>query len=234
MKHLILAASLLMAGTAVSYAADASRFDGTYAGVFIGYAGASFDGVVDSSEIVDGYPEEAEIFSTDPAFGPTASLVVGMNHVDQDKVFGLELSVTGGNLSALAIDSGGNDYSSHRIDAVAIAAGRAGIAVTPDTLLFGKAGLGLMASTFTANNDMDDPDLAETGSLRIVRPVVAIGAGVEQAVTDTISLRVDGTYVLPIGQYDFSNEQLTSDMDDGDYAKVAGVVILSAGVVARF
>lgn len=51
---------------------------------------------------------------------------------------------------------------------------------------------------------------------------------------DGVSLRFDGTYILPVGQYDFADEELTSDMDEGDYAKIGGTFVLTAGVVARF
>lgn len=223
---------MVAAMTGASMAADASGFDGFYAGVMAGYGATTFSGIVDGTD--DGFPEQSEIFSGDQVFGLAYGAVVGVNFVEQDKVFGLELSVLGGNLSDTAIDDGGNDYSTHKLDAVALLSGRAGVAVADDTLIFGKAGLGLAASTFTAYNDMDDVDDAEQGSERIIRPVVAIGAGVEHAVSDTLSVRLDGTYLMPIGQYDFADAQLTSDMDAGDYAKIDGTVIVTAGIVSRF
>lgn len=156
MRRLLLVSVLsLAASTGAALAGDASAFDGYYAGVFAGYAGTTFEGVVDTSEFPD-FPDEAEVFTEERVFGLAYGAIAGVNFTDQDKVFGLEGSIMGGNLSDTAIDEGGNDYSTHRIDAVALLSARAGVAVTDDTLLFGKVGAGIIASTFTAYNDMDD------------------------------------------------------------------------------
>ena len=234
MRRLVLISSALLAlSGGHALAADASAFEGAFGGVFAGYAGTTFEGVVDSSEFPD-YPEEAEVFTGDRVFGLAYGAVAGVNSVDGDKVFGLEGTVYAGNLSDTAIDEGGNDYSTHRIDAIALVGARAGVAVTDDTLLFAKVGAGIIASTFTAYNDMDESEEFQIGSTRIFGPVLAVGAGVEQVLSENIHLRVDGTYVLPIGQYEFADEQLTDDMDDGDYAKIGGTFILTAGLVAQF
>ncbi len=214
-------------------AADASRFDGYYGGFFVGYGGISYQGFVDGDEIEDGDPEEAEIFSGDFETGWLGGGYMGMNLVHGAIVYGVELSATTGAIEALAIDDGGNDYATQELQALIAVSARAGFALTDTTLLYGGAGIGLLSTKFTAFNDMDDID-AEQGSANYVLPGLLLSAGIEQALTDTLSVRLQGAYFIPYGERVFEDDELTGDMNAGDNASAGGVFTLTAGLTFAF
>lgn len=226
-----LLAMALAAGSAA--AADASRFDGYYGGFFVGYGGISYQGFVDGDEIENGDPEEAEIFSGDFETGWLGGGYMGMNLVHGAIVYGVELSATTGAIKALAIDDGGNDYATQELQALIAVSARAGFAITDTTLLYGGAGLGLLSTKFTAFNDMDDID-AEQGSTNYVLPGLLLSAGIEQALTDTLSVRLQGAYFIPYGERVFEDDELTGDMNAGDNASAGGVFTLTAGLTFTF
>jgi opacity protein-like surface antigen len=216
-------------------AADASNFDGFYAGVFIGLGSIAYDGVVDSNQFdtLPPTPEEAEIFSGDFVSGLIGGGYAGVNFIHGDFVFGVEASLTVGGVQAYTEDAGGNDYATQTLASLITLSGRAGLAVTEQTLLYGSGGLGLLTSEFHAFNDQDDLD-ADDGSVLYSLPGVVVAAGIEQIIADNLILRLEGSYFMPVGERVFEDEELTEDMDEGDYGTATGVFRLTAGIGSQF
>ena len=237
MKLIVLGAAVAcasMLAAAPVGAADASNFDGMYGGVFIGLGSIAYDGQVDTSEIENDFPEEAEIFSGDFVSGLIGGAYAGVNYIHGDFVYGVEASLTVGGVEAYTEDDGGNDFATQSLASLVTLSGRAGFAVTEQTLLYGAGGLGLLTSEFHAFNDKDDVDDAEDGSLLYTLPGVVIAAGMEQIVGDNMLFRLEGSYFMPVGEYAFESDELTSDMDDGDYGFASGVFRLTAGLGWQF
>jgi len=226
-------ACVSMLAAAPVAAADASNFDGIYGGVFIGFGSIAYDGVVDSSELVDTEPEEAEVFSGDFVSGLIGGGYAGVNFIHGDFVYGVEASLTVGGIEAYTEDSGGNDFATQSLASLITLSGRAGVAVTEQTLLYGSGGLGLLTTDFHAYNDQDDVD-ADDGSQLYTVPGVVIAAGMEQVIADNMLFRLEGSYFRPVGEYVFEDEELTGDMDEGDYGSPTGVFRLTAGLGWQF
>jgi opacity protein-like surface antigen len=227
-------ASLLAFAAAPAAAADASNFEGMYGGVFIGLGSIAYDGVVDSSEIIDTDPEEAEIFSGDFVSGLIGGGYVGRNFTHGDFVFGVEAGLTLGALEAFTEDDGGNDYATQSLASLVTLSGRGGFAATENTLLYGAGGVGLLTSEFHAYNDQDDIDDAEDASVLYTQPGVVVALGVEQIVAENVVFRLEGSYFAPVGERTFEDEELTGDMDEGDFGSATGVYRLTAGIASQF
>lgn len=230
-----LAAVSMLAAAPVA-AADASKFDGVYGGVFIGLGSIAYDGQVDTSEIEEfvPQPEQAEIFTGDFVSGFIGGGYAGVNFIHGDFLYGVEVSLTVGGIEAFTEDQGGNDYATQSLASLITLSGRAGYALTEQSLLYGSGGVGFLTSSFHAYNDQDDVDDAEDSSRLYTLPGVLIAAGFEQTVSDNLMLRLEGSYFLPVGEYAFVEDELTADMDDGDYGSASGVFRLTAGLARQF
>lgn len=233
-----IAAAALAATISTSLAADVSApiapsFEGFYVGGFGGYAGARFDGVVDSSEIRDDTAYGAEIFDDSWTGAGAFGAYLGYNFQGDTFVYGVELDAGMAGLDAKAIDDGGNDYATNELDWFGSARVRLGMTVGDSTLLYATGGLGYISTTFTAYNDMDDID-AEVGDTNIGAFTGVAGAGVEHMLSENVGLRVEGLYYFPTSEHEFDEDELTSDMDDGDYAKVNGFYQIRGGISFRF
>lgn len=236
MKRFVLGAALTsmsMFAVAPVWAADASNFDGMYGGVFIGFGSIAYDGVVDSSEIDALDPEDAELFSGDFVSGLIGGAYAGVNFIHGDFVYGVEASLTIGGVEAYAEDDDATDYATQSLASLVTLSARAGVAVTEQTLLYGSGGLGLLTSDFHAYNDQDEVDAEDASKLYTV-PGVVIAAGMEQIVAANMLFRLEGSYFMPVGEYVFEDEELTGDMDEGDYGSPTGVYRLTAGLGWQF
>jgi opacity protein-like surface antigen len=237
MKLIVLGAAMAcasMLAAAPVAAADASNFDGMYGGVFIGLGSIAYDGQVDTSEIENDFPEEAEIFSGDFVSGLIGGAYAGVNYIHGDFLFGVEASLTVGGIEAYTEDDGGNDYATQSLASLVTLSGRAGYALSEHALLYGAGGVGFLTSSFHAYNDQDDDVDAQDASVLYTLPGVLIAAGFEQIVSDNMMLRLEGSYFLPVGEYAFVADELTDDMDDGDYGSASGVLRLTAGLGRHF
>jgi opacity protein-like surface antigen len=237
MKLIVLGAAMAcasMLAAAPVAAADASNFDGMYGGVFIGLGSIAYDGQVDTSEIENDFPEEAEIFSGDFVSGLIGGAYAGVNYIHGDFLFGVEASLTVGGIEAYTEDDGGNDYATQSLASLVTLSGRAGYALSEHALLYGAGGVGFLTSSFHAYNDQDDDVDAQDASVLYTLPGVLIAAGFEQIVSDNMMLRLEGSYFLPVGEYAFVADELTDDMDDGDYGSASGVLRLTAGLGRQF
>lgn len=233
-----IAAAALAATVSTGFAADAPAplapsFEGFYIGAFGGYAGARFDGVVDSSEVRNGFPEEAEIFDDSWTGGGAFGAYMGYNLQNDGFVYGVELDAGMASLDADAFDDGANDTASNELDWFGSARLRLGMTVGDSTLLYATGGLGYISTTFTARNDIFDID-SEVGEETIGAFTAVAGAGLEHMVSENVGLRVEGLYYFPTADYDFEEDELTSDMDDGDFAKVNGFYQIRGGISFRF
>lgn len=225
--------SLSMLAVAPVVAADASNFDGFYGGVFIGLGSIAYDGVVDSSEIDEFDPEDAEVFSGDFVSGFIGGGYAGVNIIRGDFLYGIEASLTVGAIEAFTDDEDGDDYVTQSLASLITLSGRVGYALTEQSLLYGAGGVGLLTSNFHAYNNQNDLD-AEDGSVLYTLPGVLIAAGIEQIIADNVMLRLEGSYFMPVGERVFEDEELTDDMDDGDYGTATGVFRLTAGISSQF
>lgn len=226
------AADLVIEETTVAtIESSSSRFDGFYAGVFVGYGGAKFSGIVDSDEL-PGDPEDTETFPDEWSMGLVYGGYVGVGVVEGSIYYGGEISLTGGNFGGYAEDEGPFDFATNDFSYLATVRGRLGVVLSDQTLIYGTAGFGFIGSDFTAHDDIDSEN--DVGRTNMVLPAAIVGAGVEQGLTDTISVRLEGLYVVPFGEYTFTENELTPDMDDNDFAGVDGAFQLTAGLTFHF
>lgn len=237
LKPVLLSAAVFTAAWSSAFAADvqpaAASFDGFYAGAFGGYGQAQFGGLVDSSEVRDDSPAEAEIFDDSWNGGATFGGYLGLDIRADSIVYGVEADLGTAMLDGKAIDDDGNDYATNEIDWLGSLRFRLGVALGDSTLLYATGGMGYISTTFTAYNDMDDVD-SETNHDNIGYYTAVAGGGAEHMLTDSLALRVEGIYYFPTANHDFEEDELSSDMDLGDHAKIDGVYQVRGGVSYRF
>lgn len=185
-------------------AAPAAAFD--WSGFYVGAAGSL--GVISDSS-ANG------IATFDPSQGSAGAFaVLGYNWVNNNVVYGIEGDI--GVLRAVGtLTEGGTDYDawSLNIDGVASLRGRLGFA-TENLLLYGTAGLA------AANLNFETGIWSSTG----VEVGAVVGAGVEVAAADNISLKAEGRY------YAFPE----ADSDGGGYTHTSNTAVGLVGVNFHF
>lgn len=233
----LLVASVLCAPFALSTAVQAdeggSQFEGSYLGGFIGIAGAEFKGYIDSSEFPDS--EYSEVFNGESGTGSAYGLYAGHNFFQGGWMIGIEADIGSGGISETALEEEkATEYATHDVDWYGSVRGRFGTTVMDDAvLIYGTAGVGYIESELTSYNDMDDPD-REIGSADLDSITFVLGAGAETKWNENWSVRGEFLYFGATDRYEFREDQLTSDMDAGDYVQIDGMYILRLGVAYHF
>lgn len=247
-----IAAAIVLSSVNMASAADAeaaaSPFEGAYVGAFGGFGDARLQGAVDTHEAIDcdvydnsfpACPEEGEPFKGDWKRSAVYGAFAGYNIAHGGLILGVEADFGSLNAKDEAIDAGGNDHSKQEVNWVGSLRARVGMQPDTLTLVYGTAGVGYIDSSFQSSNNMDDcrdPQKGDcvTSKTDTSQFTPVVGAGVERFLTDNIALRLEGLYFLPSDTREFDAGELTSDMDNGDYARVGGVYQVRAGISWRF
>ncbi len=165
-------------------------WSGLYVGGHIGYGEASFDGVA-----FDGSPNSRVFANALDLSGITGGVHGGFNwQIDSKKaghdiVFGIEGDVTFTHWNDWASQNG-TDYISADVDLLVSVRARLGIAFDR-TLVFATAGLAYNDAEYS----LADPNSTDTvANFDLDHLGGVIGGGIEFAVTDKISFKVEGLY----------------------------------------
>jgi opacity protein-like surface antigen len=212
--------------------ARGNPFAGFYVGGYGGLGGASFSGALDSDEIFDDTPEDAEIFHGDFSNGGIYGGYIGYNVVRSGWLFGLELDAGSGDLSAFTQDDDGDDNAEQELRWMGSARVRLGALIDDYSLLYVTGGIGYLSTRLTARNDLDDE--GEVGSKNISSVGFIGGLGFEHMFGDHLGVRLEGLYMAPANNNTLRDGELTGDIDNGDFVKVDGVYQLRAGLTYHF
>lgn len=204
-----------------------------YVGGHVGFAAIGFDSVFDSNHI--GGPLELEDATVGRDFdldGALGGLNVGWNATRGHFVWGLEASISYLGTSERAVDpedegtdGSETDNASVDIDWLASLRGRVGV-TSGTTLFFVTAGVAWVDATYSAQNL--DNSSSDQGSVWLSGTGFVIGGGIEHAVSDRISVKVEGLYHAFNRRKDTNS--LTSDSDAGDFAELKDIAVARLGV----
>ncbi|WP_395687447.1 outer membrane protein [Aestuariivirga sp.] len=230
---MVAASSVLIAASAnaadVEVVDTAAGWSGFYVGAAVGYGGASFDGVTDTSE---GDTEDSTWMSGDLQGGLTYGGYAGFNIDHGGIVFGLEADFGGADFSETAADDDGDDIDTHDVNWIGTLRGRVG-ASYDSTLIYMTGGVALAGSTFEST-DNKNSCCENTGKDDLLSVGYVIGAGLEHQFHNNISLRLEGLYYGAMNEHTYNENELQEDMDSGDYAKIDGMVQIRAGLGYHF
>ena len=218
----------------VSVGATASDWSGVYIGASVGYGAASFDGITDTSEGTEqgGNDKNSTWMSGDLQDGLTYGGYTGFNIDNAGIVFGLEADFGGAEFSETTADEAGTDIDKHDLDWIGTFRGRVG-GTYENTLLYMTGGVALAGSTFESTNDAGDVD-EKTGTDDLLSFGYVVGAGLEHRFHENVSLRLEGLYYGAMNKHTYNVDELHSDMDSGDYAKIDGMIQVRAGLGYHF
>jgi opacity protein-like surface antigen len=140
----------------------------------------------------------------------------------------LNNKVTG--VSAAAPD----DYITFDSDYMMTLRGKLGYLVTDRTLVYGTAGAANYKTKFTNYNDMDVTP--EVGSKSFRSTDLVVGAGITwfTPYSDKASVNLETLYYTGGKKEKFSEDQLSSDTDLGDYAEVKKSALVKIGLNYSF
>jgi outer membrane immunogenic protein len=148
---------------------------GAYAGVNAGYSVGDFDVSVPAP------------LSGDPSFsgdGLLGGFQIGYNKQLGSMVIGVEGDIQASGADGSTSYPGGGNSTTATLDWFSTARGRIGYAFD-STMVYGTAGLAIGGLEVSSDGESDDNTLIG----------VAAGAGVEQALTDSLSLKAEYLYV---------------------------------------
>lgn len=205
----------------------APRWTGFYVGGQVGYGEASYDGVFDSGEA---NPRERAFADDLDLSGAVGGIHVGYNLQSGNWVFGVEGDFNWTDWQDKSLDALPNavtDFVTGNVEYLATIRGRLGYAVDR-SLFYVTAGVAFADAEYTAvngpNNSRGKLDFDDVGFV--------VGGGLEYALTDRISLRVQGLYYVFDDRKDGS--RLNTDSDVGDFAKFEDVYSVTAGISFKF
>ncbi|MGI9425550.1 MAG: outer membrane protein [Hyphomicrobiaceae bacterium] len=209
----------------------AMNWSGTFVGLHAGYAHVDFDSVFDNSEIDNPYDLENSVvgrwFDLD---GGSGGISLGFNRTFAKFVYGVEADVTYLDKSDSRFDPDGgfatDDSATVELDWLASLRARLGV-LSARTLFYGTAGGAWIKGRYLVNDDG-----VFEGSSSINDFGLVVGGGVEHAVTEHLTLRLEGL------QYIFGDEHdtgaLTPDSDAGDFASIENLTVFRIGLSHRF
>lgn len=202
------------------------RWTGFYVGGQIGYGEANYDGVFDSGEA---NPNNRAFANDLDLSGVVGGVHVGYNLQRGNFVFGIEGDFNWTDWSDKVTDAaaGATDFVTGDVEYLATVRGRIGLAMDR-SLFYVTAGVAFADSEYTAFNGGN----ATSGSLDFDDVGFVVGGGVEYALTDKLSLRVQGLYYHFDDRKDGS--QLNTDSDAGDFAKFDDAYSVTVGLSYKF
>ena len=178
---------------------------GGYVGVL---AGALGSGTVNGFRELEGPPADGPVSTIDPTYG----VYMGFNAQLGDQwVVSAEGEVTKYDAAYDYVGDEAQDFASS--DYKGQVSIRLGYLVNPDTLIYARAGYGLMHMN-------PDPLFAAAGTESDYVQTLSAGVGIEAMVTENALLRVEGLYNTAIDEYRFTD---TGPPGDTYYAKPSSV-----------
>lgn len=213
-------------------------WNGIYVGFHAGYATVDFDSAFDTSSI--SRPNDFEDATLGRDFDPDSGLgglQLGWNATRGRVVWGIEADVSYLASSDRAYDpedegpgddGSTTDNASIDINWLASLRGRVGI-TSARTLFFATAGAAWVNATYKAQNL--DNSSADQGSVSLSGPGFVVGGGVEHAISNRLSVRMEGLY------YGFDRRKdtnaLTTDSGPSDFALLDDIIVARLGVNYR-
>ncbi len=238
MKYSSLAYALFLSTASVTLSASdvageqfaiRGGFEGFYAGIFGGVAGARFEGIIDRDEV----PEWRENFSNRWNNGGIFGGYIGYNKVYENVLLGIEGDIGYGDFSETAVqEDGRHDRATHEVKLVASARARLGVLVSEETLLYATGGLAYLPSEFIIRDDVFTAPHSGSKNLRSIGYVV--GLGFEQALTDRLHVRLEGLYYDGMPKHSFFEDELVSGVDKNDFVRINDFYQIRAGVSLNF
>lgn len=223
--RLIIPSSFLVLAPLIASANDAAPWQGPYAGVHIGGAGASLDGVQDGGAVDPG----DDPGNLDP-FGVIGGVQVGANWQFDRIVVGLDgdFSVAGVNDTQTSVSETPANISTIDIEYTSTIRGRAGYAFG-DVLLYATAGVAFVSADYT----VVDPGTANpSGTASLFDVGWTAGGGAAWAVTDDVVVRAEGLF-LGLDERE-STADIVSDSNDGDFVSLDNLYLFRLGLSYRF
>jgi outer membrane immunogenic protein len=203
-------------------ALGASRWVGFYAGGQIGHGKAFYSGAFDNGEL-----EELLLSDLDLS-GTVGGAHVGYNLQKGKLVFGVEADFNWTGLQDKQTFVDGENFITGSIDWLATVRGRLGFA-TDRTLIYATGGVAFADAEYTSG---ENGEPAGPGKLDFAKAGVVVGGGAEYALTDRISLRVQGLYYVFNERRETST--LSTDSNPGDFAKFEDAYTITVGASYRF
>ena len=209
-------------------------WSGAYAGVSTGYGRAYLDSVFDTGEI--GAPGDVDDSVTGGQFDPRGALAgvhVGYNHMIDQLVVGVEAGWSWTDIDDRRFDPdgeiGGTDNAQFDVQSLGSLRARVGYA-SGRTLFYGSGGLAVLDAEYT----VEDPEggLVDRGALDIWELGYVVGAGLEHAVSDRLSIKLDGLYYGFQARKDAQG--LIPDSDPGDFFDLSAIGAVEIGLRYHF
>ena len=228
LKSVGAAALLLVASSLGAQSADLTRIEpaahdwsGPYIGAVVGVGGYDTSGVFDQDDDADSVINLGALGDVGFLGGGT----VGWNYQTGNTVFGIEgdISATSLERSAQEQDFSTGDQMVFGGDYLATVRGRVGVARN-DVLLYATGGVAFLGGSLE-NRDSD-----ESLSVDAVGPVV--GAGIEWAVSQNVSVKIEGLYAFLDKRVDLDGQLDEGDTDDS--FRLGDVVTARLGVNWNF
>lgn len=208
-------------------------WSGFYVGAHAGYGEANIKGMYDINDFDPGdiFAENGEGTFDLNLDGFVGGLQAGYNWQSGNFVFGVEGDVTFVDWSDSIYYEPDDDRVSAKTNFVGTLRGRAGFAMD-NLLIFGTAGVALTDTKYTGNDDVDDTDPDEIGSLKFKDIGVVVGGGAEFAPNENWSIKAEALYFVFNDDRDASN--LNADAEVGDYAELDDAFMVRLGVNFHF
>ncbi|MEM7294963.1 MAG: outer membrane beta-barrel protein, partial [Pseudomonadota bacterium] len=186
-------------------------WSGFFVGGHVGYGAVGQDSIFDSSASSGPLELDDSTLGRDMDLeGVLGGLNIGWNTMTGSVVWGVEADVTYLGASDRASDpesEGTNgsttDNASLDVKWLASLRGRIGIA-SARSLLFATAGVAWVDAKYAAQNL--DNSASDQGSVSLSGPGIVVGGGVEHAVSDRLSIKLEGLY------YKFDNRKDTNSL----------------------
>lgn len=191
---------MLFCGTA--YAADPAvssdhDWSGFYIGANVGWGGADYSGCIECDA---DSRAEAEELNVD---GLVGGLHAGYNWQTDNIVLGVEIDGSLANWSDYAATASDDESQQASVNFLGSARVRAGL-TSGNGLVYATGGLAISDAVWESKRDDDSWETVDFNNVGGV-----IGAGVEYAVSEHMSIRAEGLY------YIFNDEQSVADLNSG-------------------
>ena len=125
-----------------------------------------------------------------------------------------------------------SDYADMDADYLMSVRGKAGYLINPRTLVYGTAGLARYKAKLHASDNAD----TTSGSKSFSNNMAVIGAGVNwfTSYSDNLSFQLELLHYYGGGREQFREDELTNDMDNGDFARIRQNTALNFGINYHF
>jgi opacity protein-like surface antigen len=232
-----LATAFLLSIISLSSLAD-ERFNSFYGGIGLGTGFTRMEGLQDSSHIPGSKPWKSEIMEDQWVDNRVAYITAGKDwNLGNNLVTGLVFDYSASNAKKTAIEQENpiGDYFTLESKRASSLRFRLGYLVTDNVLVYGSAGVARLKNKFTSyDEDQGSEPTLQSKSFTKTAPVIGGGVNWVSQSNHDISYQVEGLYYMNASQYKFGNQELSLDMDEGDYARVKNILTIRFGVNYHF